>query len=410
MSRCCLLVTYISLLDLKTKKVGIYRRLQILLEGAKASESELVVFCIESQVENKKQRDEFSGSIELELRELWGINCTVVVGSMAKASKLSWFVQQMRGVFHFDLQPYPLSLLDDTSKKLLSAEVDKKPDFIIAHRIQIMSLLLKLNIKDTAIFYDVDDVEHVSLIRGLKFLNLRNVFFQLLYLPSLLYTEARTIYSARKVYVCSDVDAEKINGLFLTSKASVVPNCIDFEEVSSDLSERPVMLMVGNYNFGPNIEAVEYYMLNIFPAIKKSCPQAEIWFVGGGSELLDCYKAVAGVKVFGFVEDLKSIYQQARVVICPVRRGSGTRVKLVEAAMFGVPIVTTTIGAEGLGMVNGKHAIFSDTPRDFSAACVKLISDDSLCIRLGENAKELSKNSFNKNNVVKNLALDFLSL
>jgi glycosyltransferase involved in cell wall biosynthesis len=115
-------------------------------------------------------------------------------------------------------------------------------------------------------------------------------------------------------------------------------------------------------------------------------------------------RAPANVRFLGFVEDLTALYGQARVVVCPIRYGGGTRVELVEAAALGKAIVTTTLGAEGLGMRPGQEALFADLPAAFAEACARLIQDDALCEKLGANARRLAVEQFDQERIVARLA------
>ena len=104
-----------------------------------------------------------------------------------------------------------------------------------------------------------------------------------------------------------------------------------------------------------------FFLEHVLPHIRNSRPDAEVWFVGAGADQLKSFSnSTPGVRFLGFVDDLAKVYQTARVVICPIRYGSGTRVKLIEAAAWGKPIVSTTIGAEGLNMSHQEHALFGD--------------------------------------------------
>ena len=85
----------------------------------------------------------------------------------------------------------------------------------------------------------------------------------------------------------------------------------------------------------------------------------------------------------GFVSDLRGLYARSRVVCAPILSGAGTRIKIIEAAMYGKPTVATRIGAEGLEFRDGHELLLRDDARSFANACVELLANDSLCERLG---------------------------
>ena len=109
-----------------------------------------------------------------------------------------------------------------------------------------------------------------------------------------------------------------------------------------------------------------------FRSFGRRFPTAELRLVGPAPEEIAAYgRAPDGVKFCGFVPSLEEAYASARIVVCPIRYGGGTRVKLVEAAGWGKPIVSTTLGAEGLGMINDVHALIADSP-EAACGCVRL--------------------------------------
>ena len=96
-----------------------------------------------------------------------------------------------------------------------------------------------------------------------------------------------------------------------------------------------------------------------------------------------------GVRFAGFVEDLDGLYQQSRVVCAPILSGSGTRIKIIEAAAYCRPIVSTRIGAEGIELHNGDSIFLRDDPKSFAEACIRLLNDHELCKRLGTAARAI---------------------
>jgi glycosyltransferase involved in cell wall biosynthesis len=162
--------------------------------------------------------------------------------------------------------------------------------------------------------------------------------------------------------------------------------------------------MVGAYTYGPNLDGAEHFINQILPRLRIRVPTVEFWLVGTGVEHLPSFvHAPPNVRFLGFVEDLSSIYAAARVIVCPIRYGGGTRVKLIEAASWGKPIVSTTLGAEGLGFRSGEEALLVDKPELFADACARLIEDDGLCETLSQNARRLAIERFDESRIVEQL-------
>lgn len=405
----CLLVTHLSLTNLQQKRYGIYRRLAMLAEAARAAGVALRIFCVQPAAEAVADADEAARAIAADIRASWGMECEVVVGRHRAPSRLPWLFQQLLGVANYRWDWLPAGLLDDDSRARLAAELARRPAFVIGHRLPMTSQLLPLLPKDVPLFFDLDDIEHLASLRGIpQQRSLRNKLFALIGLPALFRAEAQAIGRARRTFVCSTIDAERATKQFRTRKLFVLPNAVDMPEApSASVPAAPTLLMLGVYSYGPNLDAADYFIEEVFPLIQARNPAAEVRFVGGAPESLRSYGAERrGVRFLGFVDDLAAAYAQARVVICPIRYGSGTRVKLVEAAAWAKPIVTTTIGAEGLNMVDEEHALYGDDAATFAEQCVKLLGDDALCAHLGNNARALAERTYDKRTIVRTLAAE----
>jgi glycosyltransferase involved in cell wall biosynthesis len=145
-------------------------------------------------------------------------------------------------------------------------------------------------------------------------------------------------------------------------------------------------------------------MADIWPRIRQECPDARLIIAGDKADWIPARGSrPEGVELTGFVEDLDELYRNARVVCCPVQSGAGTRTKIVEAAAYGRPVVSTRIGAEGLGMKDGDSILLRDDPDAFANACVSLFRDDGLARRIGRRAREEAVRSFNRDDIVEKI-------
>jgi GT2 family glycosyltransferase/glycosyltransferase involved in cell wall biosynthesis len=139
------------------------------------------------------------------------------------------------------------------------------------------------------------------------------------------------------------------------------------------------LLFVGGFRHQPNVDALMYFVEQILPKIKTQSPEMHIKVVGTGLDfaLVNLLKSV-GVDYLGRVEDLGEIYRQSRVVIAPLVSGGGKKGKIGEALSYGLPVVTTSIGAEGFDFENEKDAFVSDDPDVFVKYILDLESDEVL--------------------------------
>jgi glycosyltransferase involved in cell wall biosynthesis len=183
---------------------------------------------------------------------------------------------------------------------------------------------------------------------------------------------------AALTFICSDHDFEQLAaGGFDVSKVVVAANAVDIPEHRPPLSRRPAALFLGHYGHTPNAEAAERLIASIWPRVRQAVPDAELVIAGGEPERIPSFREQPeGVVFTGFVDDLDALYGRARIVCCPLRNGGGTRLKLIEAAARGKPMVATSVAMEGLAFRNGLDAIVRDDDSRLAEACAMLLTDN----------------------------------
>jgi glycosyltransferase involved in cell wall biosynthesis len=141
--------------------------------------------------------------------------------------------------------------------------------------------------------------------------------------------------------------------------------------------------------YGPNVDGMNFFLAQVFPKILECCPTVKLAIVGNIGKALDIPEALqANVDCLGFVPDLGGVYLAARVVICPLLSGSGTKVKLQEAMAYGVPIVTTSVGASGLALQDGVNADIVDEAQGFATSIVALLQDEGMAVSYSRNVMQ----------------------
>jgi hypothetical protein len=146
-----------------------------------------------------------------------------------------------------------------------------------------------------------------------------------------------------------------------------------------------VLLLQGQFGYFPNEDAARWVTGSVMPRVWARLPGAVLRLVGAHPPWLAEVATDPRVVLTGFVPDLRDELARASMIVCPIRFGGGTRVKLIEALAHRVPIVTTTIGAAGLGLDNGVHALVADVADAFADAVVRLTTDAELVRSLTEN-------------------------
>lgn len=160
-------------------------------------------------------------------------------------------------------------------------------------------------------------------------------------------------------------------------------------DTASTFEERKDLLFVGNFNHTPNEDAVLYFCNEILPNVIKQIPEIKFYIVGNNPS--DKIKLLASnnIIVTGWVPEIKPFLEKCRVSVVPLRYGAGNKGKVGETLSHGVPMVSTTIGAEGMNIINEVHSFVADDPNLFAHYILKLYSDKVLWLKFSENGKNL---------------------
>ena len=301
------------------------------------------------------------------------------------------------GVFSFLSQPNNISTATIKQVQAFESCLCHNPDAIFVHRLSAMSPLLVTRKSLPPVFFDLDDIEHIAFKRGIRYI--RNAHTRLLsyfLLPALLWGQYRSVRLSNRTFVCSEVDRRFLVDYYRLKRAVSIPNAVQIPEPQPTAPEQS-LLFIGSYLHKPNVDAAEFLIQRIWPHIQVALPTATLIIAGTPPEKIPSYGFdIPGISYTGFVEDLDGLYRKSRVVCAPILSGSGTRVKIIEAAAYGKPIVSTAMGAEGIQMNHGQEILLFDDPNSFAKACIELLSDPDLCDRLGSAARALVIEKYDK--------------
>jgi polysaccharide biosynthesis protein PslH len=203
---------------------------------------------------------------------------------------------------------------------------------------------------------------------------------------------------------CSDDDRvilEGCSGL----QGYTVPNGVDTEYYRFE--EQPCagrgahLLFCGSLTYAPNVDGLKWFSEAVWPLVLQAQPAAELTIVGRGGTAgaMPWLDAAPRVRLVGEVPDTRPYYASAAVAICPLRMGSGTRLKVLEAMSAGTPVVSTTIGAEGICAVPGEHILLSDTLQEFAQGVTQLLTGAAFAERMRRNARGLVARVYDWNRI-----------
>jgi glycosyltransferase involved in cell wall biosynthesis len=166
----------------------------------------------------------------------------------------------------------------------------------------------------------------------------------------------------------------------------LVPNGVAIPQDPPAFSGDHKLLFVGSLNSLFNRQGLEWFLTEIWPHIRSRIPDSRFMLAGAGPKM----SLPDGVAQLGFVEDLEPLYEQARVCIAPLHGGAGTRLKILEAMAHSRPVVTTTVGAEGISVSENDGVFIRDDAQAFARTCGELLTDDAASKDSGRNARERS--------------------
>jgi glycosyltransferase involved in cell wall biosynthesis len=199
--------------------------------------------------------------------------------------------------------------------------------------------------------------------------------------------------AADVIVTVSDEDASLLRGIVPGLAPIVVPNGIDVASFGSPvLASAPTLLFAGKLDYRPNVDAAVWFTRNILPAVRAVVPDVRL--VLAGRDPAPAVRALGspGVEVTGYLTEaeMRARLASAWVAVVPVRMGSGTRFKVLEAMAAGVPVVATTFGAAGSGIIDGVHGRLADDAGSFAGAVIDLLGDRSERGRVAAAARGLA--------------------
>ena len=221
--------------------------------------------------------------------------------------------------------------------------------------------------------------------------------------------EKETCQRFDSVIAVSAEDSDKISQEYSVKAVFDVPTGVDTEFFSpsgrGDIEPHNVVF-TGSMDWLPNEDAIRYYTDQILPIIRRSIPDATLTVVGRNPYpgLLELSKRDPSIVVTGRVEDVRPYMERAAAYVVPLRIGGGTRLKIFEAMAMEKAIVSTSVGAEGLPVTDGKELRIADTPETFAAAVVDLLSYPQSARKLGEHAGQAVRERYGWNGVARRFA------
>lgn len=208
---------------------------------------------------------------------------------------------------------------------------------------------------------------------------------------------------------CSEDDARDLNTISPESSVDVVPNGVDIDYFYPRPDDRPdpsytYLVFAGGLSWYPNLDAMNYFVDEIWPELKSRIPTIRMSLVGRNppKKFIDLSERDPNFVVHGFVDDVRPYLWDATAYICPIRDGGGTKLKILDALAVGVPLIAHTFSCKGIAVEPNKHVLFASTPKEYVDQVEKILSDSEMRNRLAINGPKFIKDNFSYENIGRN--------
>jgi glycosyltransferase involved in cell wall biosynthesis len=203
---------------------------------------------------------------------------------------------------------------------------------------------------------------------------------------------------AAYVITVSPLDTQLTRELYGIQHVSDISTGVDLEYFAPRAVEQKAhdLVFVGSMDWMPNVDGVQYFVREILPLIRRKLPGCSLAVVGRKPDaaILALAEADPAITITGTVPDVRPYLWNSKLSIVPLRIGGGTRLKVYESMAARVPVVSTTIGAEGLVWQDGENIAIGDTPEAFAQRCIDLLDNSAACQRMAESGWNLVSSRF----------------
>jgi len=348
--------------------------------------------------------------------DLWletnGIRCTRIPFNKVRSGSTSSLISVL---YRFTYPPHFFKAhLSSTLKQSFREICSQQKDLnVILFDTQLTGQLLlsEKNSKPCVLMLaDVYEAQKRRKIRRIGFRPYLLVLF-IEWLMTAIY-EHKIIRQFKHVVAVSPLERDVIQKRHPETDVVLIPNGVDTESfaLTRNTATNKNLVFIGTFEYEPNIDAFFYFCDEIFPKIREQHPGICFIAVGRNPPPRMCQRASLepGIIITGKVDDVRPYYSQATCIVIPLRLGSGTKLKTLEAMAMGVPVVTTTVGCEGIAVQDGKHLFIADTIETFVGRVSLLLNSPAISTQMIKNARKLVEENYDWNGIVRKLELCLL--
>jgi len=208
--------------------------------------------------------------------------------------------------------------------------------------------------------------------------------------------EYELINQADETWVVSSFEQELLRKQIPGRRIEVVSNIVDAPGSATPFASRRDFLFIGGFQHTPNIDAVLYFVREIYPLVQGRLAGAKFYIIGDKAPPSVAALASENVIVTGLQRDVRPYFDSVKLSVAPLRWGAGVKGKINQSLGFGVPVIATSVAAEGMGLIHGEDILIADEPEDFATALLELYYSEDLWNRLSKNGIKKTKLFYSK--------------
>lgn len=213
--------------------------------------------------------------------------------------------------------------------------------------------------------------------------------------------EKNNCYKYNLNIMVSEDDKYMLKEISPNSRMDVVENGVDIEFFlpKNNHENTNSLIFAGRLDQYSNMDAILYFCRNIWPIVRERFPKIRFSIIGNNPprKLLELAENDERIEVLGYVDDVRPYFSKATISVCPIRDGGGTRIKILDAMAMGMPIISTSIGCEGIDITPGENVLIANTTEDFIESLERITTDENLRKNLSELARKNVENKYSWN-------------
>lgn len=213
---------------------------------------------------------------------------------------------------------------------------------------------------------------------------------------------------------CSSLDSDRLKAICPEAKTESIPNGVDtryFTPIKKDFKHKS-LIFAGRLSWYPNEDAIQHFVDDIWLPLSNNIPGIEMTIVGKHPPnwLLKAAKKDSGLRVTGFVEDVRESLSSCNIYVCPIRDGGGTKLKVLDALAMEMPLVADPIACEGIDVTNETNVLFASTPQEYVEQIQRLLENRDFRDSIARNGRKLVEEKYDFIEIGKHLSLCFKKL